>query len=348
MAPPPSALYTTTFFLALLLTLFVGASLRLLAILPHGPFRPTRIRRKPIATRVVIVLGSGGHTHEMFYLLRDLDTRKYTHRTYVVSLGDAFSAGRAREFERELVGTERVRDRERQRERQKVEHGKPVIRVTSAGNGDGGAENGSRTMRRGRRKTRDQNDIPGTTKDEGMGMDMAEDERPPCTGPDHYTITTLPRARSIHQSLLTTPFTCLLTLFASFGPLLSSPSELSTSQPSLTPRSPSKTSTDASTPSTPNPYDLSTRLPPSLILTNGPATSVLLIFASLILKFFNIRECASQGKCKTIYVESFARVKTLSLSGRILVWCVDRFLVQWEELEGMGPGGRTEFWGVLV
>ena len=293
---------------------------------------------------MVIVLGSGGHTHEMFYLLRDLDTRKYTHRTYVVSSGDAFSAGRAREFEGGLEGRG---EREREKERQKAQLAKPTIQVTSAEKEHEGTGNGSTKLLRGRRKTRDQNAMSesGTTKQDGMGTAITDDERPPCTGPDHYTITTLPRARSIHQSLLTTPFTCLLTLFYSFGPLLSSPSQLSTSQPSLKSRS-ARSTNDATTP--PNPYESSTLSPASLILTNGPATSVILILASLILKFFNVRGCASQGKCKTIYVESFARVKTLSLSGKILVWCTDRFLVQWEDLEGKGPGGRTEFWGVLV
>ena len=45
-------------------------------------------------------------------------------------------------------------------------------------------------------------------------------------------------------------------------------------------------------------------------------------------------------------VRSFARVKTLSLSGKLLLRVVDRFLVQWEELEG--AGGRAEYWGILV
>ncbi|KAF2652463.1 glycosyltransferase family 1 protein [Lophiostoma macrostomum CBS 122681] len=305
MAPPPSALYTTTFFLAFLLTLFVAASLRLLAILPHGPFRPTPIRRRPIATRVLIVLGSGGHTHEMFYLLRDLDTRKYTHRTYVVSSGDAFSASRAVEFEGVLEA--RAREAEREKEERDLASTNPTI------------------------KTRRQRD----------NADDTITARPFCVGPDHYTITTLPRARAIHQSLLTTPFTCLLTLLSAFGPLLSSPSELSSPNHNQNPSTPAPSAS-------PDPYDISTRTPPSLLLTNGPATSVILILASLILKFFDIRGCASQGLCKTIYVESFARVRKLSLSGRILVWCVDRFLVQWEELEGLGPGGRSEFWGVLV
>jgi beta-1,4-N-acetylglucosaminyltransferase len=35
---------------------------------------------------------------------------------------------------------------------------------------------------------------------------------------------------------------------------------------------------------------------------------------------------------KIIYVESFARVRSLSLSAKILKWFVDVFVVQWPEL----------------
>lgn len=52
------------------------------------------------------------------------------------------------------------------------------------------------------------------------------------------------------------------------------------------------------------------------------------------------------AKTRTIYVESFARVKSLSLSGRILYLVVDRFLVQWPLLKE--KYSRAEFKGVLV
>lgn len=48
---------------------------------------------------------------------------------------------------------------------------------------------------------------------------------------------------------------------------------------------------------------------------------------------------------RTVYVESWARCRTLSLTGRLLdTLGVDRFLVQWEGLVDMG----REFRGVLV
>ncbi|PSN68716.1 oligosaccharide biosynthesis protein Alg14 like protein [Corynespora cassiicola Philippines] len=255
MAPPLSSLYTLSFLLALLTTLLVSASLRLLAILP--PTRTPPRRRKSTSVRLLVVLGSGGHTSEMLSLLRDLDPRKYTQRTYIVSSGDAFSAARAAEFERALE--ERVRG------------------------GD------------------------------------ADAEKKAHVGPECYAIATLPRARRIHQSLLTTPFSALRTLVYAFRPLVAQRDGGVGAEV----------------------QDL-----PDLIVTNGPATAVIVVLASFILRFFDIRGAQSRGKCKTIYVESFARVKTLSLSGKLLLRVVDRFLVQWQELEG--KGGRAEYCGMLV
>lgn len=50
---------------------------------------------------------------------------------------------------------------------------------------------------------------------------------------------------------------------------------------------------------------------------------------------------------RSIYVESWARVNGLSLSGKILValGAVDRVLVQWE---GLAQKGKGEFRGCLV
>ncbi|KAF1849887.1 glycosyltransferase family 1 protein [Cucurbitaria berberidis CBS 394.84] len=297
MAPPLSSLYTLSFALAVLTTLFVAASLRLLTILPNQRSKSTPWRKRPVATRVLVVLGSGGHTHEMFYLLRDLDTRKYTHRTYVVSSGDAFSAQRAVEFERGLEEREKQWRAEEERN-DETANGKVKIEVT---NEDG---------------------VTKSTQEETM-----RGERPACLGPDHYNIAIVPRARKIHQPLLTTPLSCLWTLYCSFTPLLRAPPFLPDQQPTT-------------------PYEAAAADLPDLIITNGPATAVIIILASLILRFLNWRGANSRSKCKTVYVESFARVKTLSLSGRLLLRIVDRFLVQWVELEG--AGGRAEFWGVLV
>ena len=212
----------------------------------------------------------------MFYLLRELNTRKFTHRTYVVSSGDAFSAQRAVEFEKNLEECEEL------------------VRRNSA------------------------------LKGEEAEIKV---ETPACLGPDHYNLATIPRAGEIHQSLFTTPFSCLWTFYSAFTPLLRAPPLLPNQAPTT-------------------PYEAVAADLPDLIITNGPATAVIVILASLILRYVNWRGANSSGKCKTVYVESFARVKTLSLSGKLLLRIVDRFLVQWEELEG--TGGRAEFCGVLV
>ena len=49
--------------------------------------------------------------------------------------------------------------------------------------------------------------------------------------------------------------------------------------------------------------------------------------------------------CKLIYIESLARVETLSLSGNISRFFVDKFLIQWKQLEIYY---NTEYQGRLV
>jgi beta-1,4-N-acetylglucosaminyltransferase len=129
--------------------------------------------------------------------------------------------------------------------------------------------------------------------------------------PAPYDIWTVPRARRIHQSVLTTPISCLRTLLAALQLLRAT-----------APRE------------------------PDVILANGPATSAIVIFASLMLRFVDL---SSKGHARTriIFVESFARVKTLSLSAKCVGWFVDRLIVQWEGLRG-GPLWRTEYGGPLV
>ncbi|KAI9801296.1 MAG: UDP-N-acetylglucosamine transferase subunit [Piccolia ochrophora] len=235
-----SALITAA---AILLT---SAFLRLLYILPSiNPTPPTPHVRGSL-TKLLIVLGSGGHTAEMLAILRNLDAALYNHRVYIVSEGDQFSAQRARDFERTLP-----------------------TRCTS-------------------NKNRRQDTAP-------------------LLGNGNYDIWTVPRARKIHQSLLTTPFSALQSLWACVQVLRRKP------------------------------Y-------PDLVMTNGPGTAVCVVLACLLLRFVGMR--GTKWKMRTMYVESWARVKGLSLSGKILLRCVDRFLVQWPQLKGVG--GRAEYLGILV
>jgi beta-1,4-N-acetylglucosaminyltransferase len=80
---------------------------------------------------------------------------------------------------------------------------------------------------------------------------------------------------------------------------------------------------------------------PDLILTNGPGTGVCIVLAAIIRLFLG-----GDGM-RTIFIESWARVKTLSLSGKILKPFVDRFIVQWPDLV-RSEGDRVEYLGPLV
>ena len=219
----------------------------------------------------------------MLALLTALNPADYTYRSYVVGSGDEFSAGKALEFERGIAARG-----EEKRQKEKEEKEESIVDYAN-GQGKGEEEEMEGTLTRGR----------------------------------DYSVHTVPRARQIHQSLLTTPLSSLRCLGACLKLLCCHP----------------------------NGY-------PDLILTNGPATSLVLILASTMLRYFSFlprggpagqggRGRGSSGTMRVIYVESWARVKRPSLSGRIIVWCglCDRVLVQWKGLQDRGWG---EYKGVLV
>ncbi|KAK9821074.1 hypothetical protein WJX74_009066 [Apatococcus lobatus] len=70
---------------------------------------------------------------------------------------------------------------------------------------------------------------------------------------------------------------------------------------------------------------------PDLVLVNGPGTCIPICLAAILLRLFH--------KCKIIYVESIARVNTLSLSAKILYIsrAADAIMVQWPELQRQYP-----------
>ena len=129
-----------------------------------------------------------------------------------------------------------------------------------------------------------------------------------------YSVHTVPRARKIHQSLLTTPLSCLHCFKASISLL----------------RSHSKGK-------------------PDLILTNGPATALIVIIASLAMDYFSVlgNWDKGTGSTRSIYIESWARVRRPSLSCWIIVTLglCNQVLVQWPQLEEAGWG---TYKGVLV
>ncbi|PGH27533.1 hypothetical protein AJ80_00774 [Polytolypa hystricis UAMH7299] len=269
---------------------------------------------------ILIVLGSGGHTAEMLLMLQHapLDPTCYTHRTYVVSSGDSFSSSKAVEFEQSLAS-----------------------RNVSGSNGS------RKHLKEG------ENSASSTTCLESSS-DLP------------YSIITVPRARRVHQSLLTAPISTLHCLWACFLVLQGKHPE----QRRPAPQSPDSSRTQQR-------FDI--QVPtgyPDIILTNGPATAVCIILAAKILRLLNsifphiysfLRRSAqrnfsspppppppprprSDKYLRIIFVESWARVTTLSLSGKLVLPLVDRFLVQWDTLEGYSSllGGKAEYAGTLV
>ncbi|KAI0267141.1 glycosyltransferase family 1 protein [Gloeopeniophorella convolvens] len=125
-----------------------------------------------------------------------------------------------------------------------------------------------------------------------------------------YRILTIPRARRVHQNLLTTPFTALRSLHAALYHVIAAP-RLPGGSPSF-----------------------------DSLLLNGPGTCFVLCVAAYINRFLGL------SSPRLIYVESFARVRKLSLTGKLLRPIVDSFIVQWPEL--LQDRGRGECHGWLV
>uniref|UniRef100_A0A8V5GTE8 UDP-N-acetylglucosamine transferase subunit ALG14 n=1 Tax=Melopsittacus undulatus TaxID=13146 RepID=A0A8V5GTE8_MELUD len=69
----------------------------------------------------------------------------------------------------------------------------------------------------------------------------------------------------------------------------------------------------------------------SQILCNGPGTCVPVCISALLLGLLGIKRAI------IVYVESICRVETLSLSGKILYYFSDYFIVQWPDLKEKYP-----------
>ncbi|XP_055912132.1 UDP-N-acetylglucosamine transferase subunit ALG14 homolog [Eupeodes corollae] len=67
---------------------------------------------------------------------------------------------------------------------------------------------------------------------------------------------------------------------------------------------------------------------PRMVLCNGPGTCVPICLVAALYRFLHIMH----KDTKIVFVESFCRVKTLSLTGKILLPITDTFVVQWEPL----------------
>ncbi|KAF8502372.1 glycosyltransferase family 1 protein [Russula emetica] len=124
-----------------------------------------------------------------------------------------------------------------------------------------------------------------------------------------YQTLTIPRARRVHQNILTVPFTTLRSLLAAVYRV------------TLAPRLSGESAFD-------------------VLLLNGPGTCVVLCLAAYVNRFLGL------SSPRLVYIETFARVRELSLTGKLLRPIVDRFVVQWPDL--LQDGGRGECHGWLV
>jgi UDP-N-acetylglucosamine:LPS N-acetylglucosamine transferase len=73
---------------------------------------------------------------------------------------------------------------------------------------------------------------------------------------------------------------------------------------------------------------------PKVVVTTGAHTGGIICFIAKL--FFK----------KVIYIESMAKVSTLSMTGKIMYPIADKFYVQWEELEEKYP--KAEYLGRLI
>ena len=173
-----------------------------------------------------------------------------------------------------------------------------------------------------------------------------------------YDVVEIPRARRVHQSLLTAPFSVISCFFACVRVLSTAPigyvkqlAELERGMRTVQLRMNRGMPQGRDAVGRYSPY-------PGLILTNGPATGLVMVAASLWLRFFGLAPSGESG-LRAIYVESWARVSSLSLTGKILVktGMCERVLVQWDSLRERYGGavdrggegrGQVEYIGPLV
>ncbi|XP_070381461.1 UDP-N-acetylglucosamine transferase subunit ALG14 [Dermacentor albipictus] len=204
-------------------------------------------RKKP--AKLMVVLGSGGHTFEMLKLVENISTTSYSPRVYVTATTDPMSADKAKQLEMwRVASSSQVL----------------LLRFLSS------------------------------KKDASDGPEAEE--------PSDYVVERIPRSRELHQSWLTTVPTTVYAILASAPILL--------------------------------------RHSPDVILCNGPGTCVPIVLMSFLLAVLGTK------KTMVVFVESFCRVETLSISGRILYHLADHFVVQWPQLTTKYP--RARYHGLLI
>lgn len=123
---------------------------------------------------------------------------------------------------------------------------------------------------------------------------------------DDFSMTVVRRARKVHQSWLTVPISTLLSAYDFYR-------VITTSYPYW-----KQTATTATT---------AGRVYPQAVVTNGPGTGFVMAVVVWALKIFGMLPVRS---CQVLFIESFARIRTLSLTGKLFYYTglAARFVVQ--------------------
>ncbi|KAG5943919.1 hypothetical protein E4U53_006980 [Claviceps sorghi] len=146
---------------------------------------------------------------------------------------------------------------------------------------------------------------------DGMSENHLEDYeaelRASSAAPGTYDKCIVTRARRVHQSLWSTPWTSLLSFLDVFPVLLVPPKR--------------RAGVD----------DAPKMRYPGIIFSNGPATGFIVALAVHTLKMLGL---VPEERMKFVYIESWARISTLSLTGKLLFYSglADAFYVQHEEV----------------
>ncbi|XP_075224942.1 ALG14, UDP-N-acetylglucosaminyltransferase subunit [Lycorma delicatula] len=81
------------------------------------------------------------------------------------------------------------------------------------------------------------------------------------------------------------------------------------------------------------------KINPDLVICNGPGTCLPICLIGFMMRVFFLSDN------RIVFIESICRVKTLSLTGKILLFFADEILVQWPDLQQTYP--RTKYIGRL-
>jgi len=152
------------------------------------------------------------------------------------------------------------------------------------------------------------------------------------------------RAREVHQPLYTAPLTCLVAAWHAVAALVyTTPTSRSRRRLERQENPSSSFSSSFGSSSVkmtiPKPNNNNDFRYPHVIITNGPASGFILCAVAHILKVLYL---APQDRMRIVYIETWARSRTLSLTGKLFLMTgiADMFCVQHETLAKVfGPKG---------